>query len=408
MKTIAAIIVTLNVCTLLLSCNQPKKKLPLQSSETRLPKLVWKTLTTEGKTMMEGLIPLHIYKNGIICNGQTHTLDRERLLMFNIEDGSTLWEWKDIRQRRERLFITMPIPCMDNILLLRNVNKLYGINVDNGTTIWEKRCADGLDISTLGTIFFYAADGFVWRGNIHTGQVDTLFFLSHIISLPKLPTDIFRPIHTYPVVQKNTKDSLIVITYCLGDSKSNQFDAYFLLYNISKRKVIYSQIIVPRSITMSGIFDVELYNNNLYFSAGRSIACHNLKTGKQLWKQDFGGGLIHSGMTIYQDKIIAHADESHSYTYALNPKTGQILWKEQNGGTMFRPFFFMSGVIYFVCAGDGLLHALDANTGKHIWQLECPGEKENSNDYFYGNVTGIDGKIFVRSGFHLYCYKVAQ
>ena len=139
-------------------------------------------------------------------------------------------EWKDIRQRRERLFITMPIPCMDNIISCgMSIN--FMANVDNGTTIWEKRCADGLDISTLGTIFL-CRRWFCLEGNIHTGQVDTLFFGA--IYPYQSCLQIFLDQYTHILLFKNTKDSLIVITYCLGDSKSNQFDAYFLLYNISK------------------------------------------------------------------------------------------------------------------------------------------------------------------------------
>jgi hypothetical protein len=43
-----------------------------------------------------------------------------------------------------------------------------------------------------------------------------------------------------------------------------------------------------------------------------------------------------------------------------------------------------------------------------LWHIECPGAKEKSYDTFYADVMGIDGKIFVRSGLHLYCYKVAE
>jgi outer membrane protein assembly factor BamB len=407
MKIITAIIFTLNLFILLLSCNQPKKKLPLQSSESKLPKLVWKTLTTEGKAMMEGLIPLHIYKNGIVCNGQTHTMDRERLLMFNIQDGSILWEWKDIRQRQERLFIILPMTNIGNILLMRNGNKIHAINLDSGTTVWDKRCADGSNINTLDTTFFFAAsDNFIWRGNVHSGHIDTIFSLKNTINFSNMETDLSEPRLLYPIIEKN-KDTSIIVTYYTGNSKINQFDAWFLKYNINKRKVIYNQNILPRTITMSGVFKIELFEDKVYFSAGRSIVCHNLKTGKQQWKKDFQGGLINSGMIIRDRKIFLHADEFSSQDYALDPFTGKEIWKVESRGTMHGELFYMKGVIYYVNAGDGLLHALDANTGKHLWKIESPSEKENSNDYFYGSVTGISNKIFVRSGFHLYCYQVS-
>lgn len=78
-------------------------------------------------------------------------------------------------------------------------------------------------------------------------------------------------------------------------------------------------------------------------------------------------------------------------------------------GTVLEQLFSMNGALYFTGGSDGKLHAIDLKTGKHRWKIiSCPNQYNDSDDIFYGNVTGKDGKIFVRSGLHLYCYKVIQ
>jgi outer membrane protein assembly factor BamB len=53
-----------------------------------------------------------------------------------------------------------------------------------------------------------------------------------------------------------------------------------------------------------------------------------------------------------------------------------------------------------------MFHAIDAANGKQIWKIPCP--EANRNIYFYGHVTGADGKVFVSSYTTMYCYKAAR
>jgi outer membrane protein assembly factor BamB len=411
-RLLLLVILLLHGVTTLSSCNQPSKKTkPKQSLSNRqkrdsLPQILWKARISEGDAVVEGLIPLYIYNNGIVCNGQTDS-SRERLMMFNIADGTTKWEWQDVRQRREHLFILESMVNVGNTLLMRNGPRLHAINLENGKTIWSNRCADGIDVSVLGNTMFYASsDGYTWKGDATTGKVDTIFFLKHTLESVPLSIGEYIPVFTLPFVDIK-HDTLIAVAYSLGDAKTYQSDAWFLVYNLSKKKVMYHRNLAPRSLRMNGIHSLLRYKNNLYLAAAQSIICYEATTGKQVWKTEFQDGLNSSaGMIIAEGKIFLHCDEWKPQTYALDLTTGKILWKEPIRGTRLGPLFYMDGVVYDANMGDGLLHAMNATTGKHLWTLECPGEQEDSNDYFRGNVTGKDGKIFVRSGLHLYCYKV--
>jgi outer membrane protein assembly factor BamB len=74
--------------------------------------------------------------------------------------------------------------------------------------------------------------------------------------------------------------------------------------------------------------------------------------------------------------------------------------------------FYMNGVVYYSGGGDGHLHAVDVQTGKHIWRLDSP--EKSSSAFFYAAVAGIPGKdgkkgtILAHTGLHVLAYEAAR
>jgi outer membrane protein assembly factor BamB len=138
---------------------------------------------------------------------------------------------------------------------------------------------------------------------------------------------------------------------------------------------------------------------------GTYVICCNIQDGKQLWKRKFQSGFLTSEIAMMDNLLIANTDDSG--IYALNPLTGEIIWQNENGGAS-STLFYMDGVIYFTGGGNGLLYAIDVKSGRLLWKISSPSEKQNDNDFFIGNVTGANGKIYVSSFTTLYCFNVAQ
>jgi len=392
----------------IISCSQEPKPRYSQknigsSSSISLPQFLWKSCISEGGTV-GGVMPLFLYNGGIVSNGQGNDSDTERLIMLNTNDGSLRWECFDIRNQKIRLSIHNSMYEYRNNLFLRNGAKLYAINLENGNTVQQKKISSGFGVSLIDSIFYFGAStGFVWKGSIFNDKIDTVFSLKYIPPYPQFPINVCELFQILPIIKGS--DTLLLVPYLIGNSSTNIFEARLLLYNASKRKTIYCNNINAKFPDLSG--KIEQYKDNVYITVGRTLACHNIKTGKQVWKKEFLGTLMNAGMIIRNGSIFLHSDEYPPQTYAIDPLTGKELWKTPSLGTMLGQLFYMDGIVSFVIAGGGL-HALDAKTGKQLWNFECPGAKEKSYDIFYAGVTGIDGKIFVRSGLHLYCYKVAQ
>jgi outer membrane protein assembly factor BamB len=97
----------------------------------------------------------------------------------------------------------------------------------------------------------------------------------------------------------------------------------------------------------------------------------------------------------------------------LDIHTGKLLWKEQNTGTCSE-LTYLNGVLYYLGGGDGLLHAVDAQTGKHLWKIPSPDLKINSGAWFYGVCTAVPGKngskgvVVATTGLNAYGYEAIR
>ena len=99
--------------------------------------------------------------------------------------------------------------------------------------------------------------------------------------------------------------------------------------------------------------------------------------------------------------------------YCLDPATGRQIWKEKSSGTS-SPISYLNGVVYFLGGGDGKLHAIDANTGQHLWRLNSPDKAKDSGAFFYGVCVavpgsgGSKGRVVAMTGLGAYGYEAIR
>lgn len=396
------IVLTVTLIMCMNSCTAKQNNTAEQQYSQKQPlALIWK-IPIYAHTSMASLMPLTIHKNSVICDAAFESESKPTLIKVDINSGKTLWSWNGLRHS---LFVQNPFCLYDSILLVTNWGYVHGLDVNKGKSIWEMGISFNDGASNIGTKFFLTADDALLRmGNMVTGKIDTLMDIRTIKEYSKLtPIEKYIGRHTCIVFVTPNKDTLLVVPYALA--YQFQIESRYFVYNVTKRKILYSQTITPMSKN-NGVYRVHVVGGKVYFAMASNVVCHDLQSGKQLWKTESLGWVGNASYTFIADnKIIGHADGSQAKTFAIDLTTGKIVWQERDAGTMMGEFLYMNKKIYYVSSGDGLLHILDVTTGKHLYKLECPGEKINSNDYFRLDVVGINGKVFVRSGLSLYCFK---
>ena len=378
----------------LLSCQNP---IAPTSNDGQL---LWSARISSQLT--EGEFPKLLHKNIVI----SHAIQRGSSILVALDknSGKELWKWDDKIDAHE--IRIKHIHFHQNILVWRYAGRVYGINLDNGQTVWKERAthppgwAGNDDISGLGERFlFHSGDKEYFSGNTNQGGIKQYPLLSTPPRTWHSSTKMF--LNALPNLLENAalNDTIAILPFGIPTGEQ---EIGFTMFNFTQNKEIYTSRLPGDT---SGVFFLPptLHEGKLYFPSGSYILAFELKSGKLLWKENFPSLFSGSGIIYHDDMIIGNCEDT--FMYALDAKTGKQLWATKTAGTSSR-LFEMNGVIYMT--GGGLLHAIDAKTGKHIWKKESPDLQRNSGAWFFDSVTGADGKIYVSSYLSLFCYKAAR
>ncbi|MCU0428149.1 MAG: PQQ-binding-like beta-propeller repeat protein [Candidatus Kapabacteria bacterium] len=364
--------------------------------------VLWKSPISP--SLVYGVFPKFIYKNAVVSQGvKNRSL---AIIAFDRNTGKELWAWSDFLDAHG--IRTEGVHQYQNTLVWRYAGRVYGINLDNGKTIWKERVihppgwAGNDDISGVGERFlFHSGDKEYFSGTTISDGIKQFPLLSTPPRISHSSTKMF--LNALPNLLENAalNDTIAVLPF--GIPTGGQAIG-FTLFNLTQGKEIYTSTLPGDT---SGVFFLPptIHEGKLYFPSGSYILAFDLFTGKLLWKERFPSLFSGSGIIYYDGMIIGNCEDT--FMYALDAKTGKQLWATKTSGTSSR-LFEMNGVIYFTGGGDGLLHAVDAKTGKHIWKKESPDESRFNGAWFFDSVTGADGKIYVSSYISLFCYKAAR
>ena len=346
---------------------------------------------------------------------------------LNSNTGQLNWTWEDmVGSKSNPTFLDQisigedKYHVFENKLVFVWGSNTYCINLTTGKTQWLNRFLAGRfpRCSGYANSYFYGAptknyyEGeSLWTGSM-SGQVPDEFIVRP--SYDFLNVDMNSPYQggigeVLPFDQGG--DLLLVVLFGDPGKTSNLYQTAMGLYNYTKRQWVYERATLNGSYPNSNVSWAKLYNGKVYHTSTRSMLCHDVMTGKEIWSVNFDQGFALSGFTIQDGKIFANNGDR--YTYCLNPETGRQIWKEESSGSA-SPISYLNGVLYFMGGGDGRLHAIDANTGKHLWRLRSPDVDKNSGAFFYGTCVAVPGqggkkgRVVATTGLNAYGYEAIR
>ncbi len=387
----------------------------------------WKKSLHKNGIENNGLIDLSIYYNDNIVIPTTNGKDNKYLTMINPDDGEELWNWNDNYLPYSDQIIIFNYYQYNNLLTYQNGTKSYCINLDNGTTQWkEKRNASFLvaisgleeNVFSFGetnTMYPEYSESVVYKGNINSQKIQEFiipnFTFEHIAPGDRIG-DVTRVL---PYVYNGVQHLAIIWQEPKNVTSIYDWQTYLGLYNFETNQWVYEKAIMNDPI-MNGVLLAPpvIYNDKMYANIGNKLVCHDLSTGEQIWSKYFPQDFMFSGFIIEEDKIIANCEDT--YTYCLNPENGNTIWKTETSGTCGR-MSYLNGIVYFIGGSSGRLHAIDINTGEHVWKLDAGLFEDNSTGVktFKTNAVYVfpaDGnkpaKVIALSHLNAYCFEAYQ
>src|SRR5207249_5485045 len=102
-------------------------------------------------------------------------------------------------------------------------------------------------------------------------------------------------------------------------------------------------------------------------------------TGKLLWKFPIKERTCNSTPAVLHDVIyIGSADDAqHGRLYAIEASTGKEIWNTKIGGVDVASPAVAHGLVYMSCL-DSNVYAIDTTTGAVRWTFSAYGESDNS------------------------------
>ncbi|MCH7410819.1 PQQ-binding-like beta-propeller repeat protein [Belliella sp. DSM 111904] len=379
---------------------------------------LWKKRLHKSNPQVNGRMdtPIYLEKNIVIpmTDGPLGRL----LSMINTESGNTIWEWDERFVPETEEIVIYMFHLYQNILFYNIGSRLYAVNIKTGETHWRKREDRSFWSHTYGKgaefYIFGRSDAFpdsidqsiVFKGDMYTGKIEEyltpnftgnhLYGGNRIGSVPAaVPIDF------------DGKEHLIVV-WQEGISGYN-LQSYLGLWDKTNGEWIYEKsVIVEPSLNGTLLNPPVIYNDRVYLAVGFELACHDIRSGKQLWKRRFDGETFFSNFLIEEGKLVVNNEDQ--FVYCLDPISGTQLWKTRGSGTSSY-MSYLNGVVYFVGGATGNLHAVDIGSGKTVWKIDINNLGE-SGDRFRTSAVYVTpgennkkGKVIALGGLNAYCFE---
>jgi len=387
---------------------------------------LWQTAVNAGSHLAYGIEMPITFGNGVLCPGvisypSKGPFGRAVLNFIDTDTGKIRWTWNDYMTDYENSYVRYAYQY-GQYLVINGGPRNYCIDLSTGKTVWKRWMSDSLNarscVTGIGNVYFVAAST---KSEANRKGLEEVIYKGQVIG-NEIEQRVVRPDVSGKYVSGNgwvggasaptpiiiNTDTLLSIDYSesLLDWYTNSSTG---LYNMTKKTWVYTKVPLA-SNNRRGPDRPSVYSRgNVYQAIGGLLTCHEVLTGKNLWEKNFSGDFSFSGFLIVDNLVVANCEDG--YLYGLDPLTGTQVWKEKSSGSSTR-LYYQNGVVYF--AGGTWLHAVEVQTGKHLWKLQSPDLKRNSLAFYQGMVAGIAGqganrgRIIASTGLTIYAYEAAK
>ena len=378
---------------------------------------IWKTSLHQQEPMSNSHISNQIIYNDNVVVPRTNENNSRSISLLDSKDGKILWDWSDFYKEHSEYVDLYFHYQIDNLLMYQWGSKSYCINLDNGSTKWRHTRDLSFDVRIDPNDQYY----FTYAEINNNGYAETIAFKGYIqtgiISEFKIRNSAFHCFDCKSginyIIKIPDKENFFLVTYFenLPDWISQ---IYYGLYNTNIEEWIWDKVLVREPMSPNFIYHAPIIvNKKIYTAIVNTIVCHDLETGEQLWRRDFSGDFMFTGIIVEEGKVIGNCEDTHAY--ALDAETGNQLWSVKTAGTGSR-MSYLNGVVYMVGgSGGGRLFAIDASTGKMLWRIDAGLLGEGQGARFRTNAVYVlpakgdqPAKVIALSNLYAYCFEAER
>ena len=379
---------------------------------------LWKTSLHQKEPMSNSHIKNPIIYNNNIIVPTTNGEENRALSLIDSNDGKILWDWDDFYKDHSEYVDIYFHYQIDNLLTYQWGSRSYCINLENGSTKWRHIRDRSFDVRIDPDDQYYFtctevinnngyAEWIPFKGDIQTGIISEFNIANYTFHCPECKSG------TLYIIKVPDEENLLLITY-FENLPEWISQVFYGLYNFSEEIWLWDKVLVREPQNPNFIYHAPIIvNNKIYTAIVNSLVCHDLESGKLLWRRDFNGDFMFTGIIVEEGKVIANCEDT--YAYALNAEYGTTHWSVKTAGTSSR-MSYLNGVVYMVGgSGGGRLFAIEAATGKILWKIDAGLLGEGEGARFRTNAVYVlpakddqPAKVIALSDLYAYCFEAIK
>jgi len=308
--------------------------------------------------------------------------------LYAIEAGSGALKWKFETKSWE---VSSPAVASGVVYFLSYDGHLYALDSNSGQVKWkfatggEKRYA-GTHLHHLEPAAetmpdpwdFYLSSPAVWNGAVYFGSSD-----GNVYSLDATSGALKWKFHTGDVVHSSPAiaDGVLYIgswdTYLYAMDAASGTEKW--RFKTGEDPDIHNHVGIQASPSVAD--GIVFFGSRDSFAYGVDAA-----TGKQLWKFSTDGSWVNNSMVVHDGRAY-FGTSIPGFMHAVEAKTGKVVFDLPTGTPVFASMALAGDTLYLGNFG-GKLTAIDLKTQKPAWIFETDGAKQNS-----AALTNADGTI---------------
>jgi hypothetical protein len=403
------------------ACNKDNSTQLVNGVAVSLPHLwVLQTRTDNTSTTGGSVLSSIVYNGNVLVSGLKN--GDNSLIMINSQTGEKIWEWQDWIERNSGVSVHKPF-IKNNLLFFQKAYWNYCIDLNTGKTVFKNVFNEGYSgyAYGLGDYLYTSLQYYRNRTPVYPREGSTIYQssikngLMLEITIPRYDSSGLKSSDVEaggiagvaPYLLNN--DTMLAVGF--GDIPKEGWTQCLGVYNVTQKKWVAEREVISQNQSHGLDQEPQIWQNKIYLCGAGFITCYDAVSGKYIWRVSINGNFLFSGFIIQNGKI--YANDSFGNLHCIDAVTSKEYWVEPTSGTS-SDIVYLDGVVYLVGGGDGLLHAIDAETGTTLWKVKSPDASKYNDgnfDRFCAAVPGSfgsKGRVVVSSGYNAYCYEAAK
>jgi len=418
------IIILLSVTLLLLGAC---RKEPLPVNPPVLPstpslKVVWQHPLSPDTAEISG-DAWHIWEGNVIYTTNFSTPGGQ----IHCRDAAT----GELRWRRDDLqtgWTNRQIVSIADKVIASTGHKIFCIDNNTGEYVWKTDVKQLSGNSAGGWPRIYKVGEYVYhahhtgpapymntlslvRSHHSVGQWDTLFTLPH-------DSNYYPGLSSVSFWLNPQGDSILMAPVTmLGDLAlygANQGRADLYAFNLRTRQMEWSLKDFDTFRSECPIYPPVISGNRLYINCSKALYCIDLLSGSVVWSRDFpsawGSDIRYNSLKEYGNTILLVSDHTNK-AMAISKTDGSTVWENKEVGASADELTLFEGILYYTSTATGRLYAINASTGKTIWNMGSPNRTSKVPASFsFQNlcIDTVSRRLYVTDTYFILCVELPE